>query len=392
VNVTYEALQNFKLIIWDDLGQAMGGLQDKDVGIFEQVYNNQIPLYFIGERLAASTANLTASVQSQWTDLIHLKPGTTQGGDGLVHITTDINHKVINGHFGLVYDFAYPAELDQTTQAGIDQVLLAQSGDTDVLVADENPVTAVRTVTQNFMVVNGSNDADSISERKRLFLNSVWWLLHKGDCGLTDLAVSQTAAPNPANTGNPLTYTVVVQRSGECEGTGVTVTDVLPPGVKFISADTPQGTWSEDSGVVTFHLGLLQEVLLQLTVVVEPLQPGQISNTVDIRGDVSEVNTSDNRSTLTLTVQGDPIPQAVNTSDVHLTMRLGPDGAPELDLDGQVGVSYAVEISTDLVTWTSGATVVGTGTPIRVSDLPKGAVRFYRVVRVGASSTALKSR
>jgi uncharacterized repeat protein (TIGR01451 family) len=380
VNVTWEALQNFKLIIWDDLGQVNGGLQDKDVSLFQQAYNVQLPMYFIGERLAASTTNLSASVRSQWTQLSHLKPASTQGGNGTVHVFTDSNHKVVNGRFGPVYDFAYPAEVDETSQTGTDQILLGQLGDADVLLADEDPATGERTVSQNFMVVNGSNDPDSISERQRLFWNAVWWLLRKPMCGLTDLAISQTATPNPANTGNQLTYTLVVQRSGECEGTGVTVTDVLPPNAKFVSADTPQGTWSEDNGVVTFHLGLLQEVLLQLTVVVEPLQPGQITNNIQIRGNESEVSLSNNSSSLTLDVQGNPIPQAMTNSQMNLGIRIASDGSPEIRFNGQNGVTYTLQTSSDLVNWTPWANIVGTGSPAAVSNLPKEAARFYRMV------------
>jgi uncharacterized repeat protein (TIGR01451 family) len=387
LNVTYDVLQNFKLIIWDDLRQTTGGLQDKDVSIFQQAYTAQIPIYFIGERLAASTTNLTAAVQPQWTQLIHLKPSSTQGGNGTVHILTDSNHKVINGRFGFVLDFAYPAEVDETSQAGTDQVLLGQSGDADVLLANEDPGTGLRTVTQNFMVVNGSNDSDSISERQRLFLNAVWWLLRKPSCDLSDLAIQQTAAPNPANTGNQLTYTLTVQRSGECEPTGVTVTDVLSPNVTFVSADTPQGTWSEDSGVVTFHLGLLQDTVLQLTVVVEPLQPGQITNNVQIRGNESDVNLNNNSSSLTLNVQGNPIPQAVTDAQLSLGIGITSDGSPEIRFNGQSGVTYTIQTSTDLTTWTPWANVIGAGTMSTLSNLPKDDVRFYRIVRpVGGSS------
>ena len=225
-SVTFEAVQNFKLIVWDDLGKAAGGLRDKDVDIFQRAYDAEIPVYLIGERLAASTSNLIAPVQTQWTRLVHLRPTTapTAAGNGTVNIITDGNHRVINGRFGFVENFAYPAQLDATTQTGTDQVLLGQSGDTDVLVAYEDQATGVRTVTQNVLALNGSNDAQSIVERKRLFQNAVWWLLRKPLCGLTDLLISQTASANPVRTGTQLAYTITVQRSGECEGTGVTVT------------------------------------------------------------------------------------------------------------------------------------------------------------------------
>ena len=119
-NVTFQVLQSFKLIIWDDLGQSANGLRNKDVDLFQQAYNAQIPIYFIGERLASSTANLTDPYRSEWTQLVHLQPATTQGGSGTVTIRTDVTHRVINGRFGYIVDFAYPAEVDATTMAGTD--------------------------------------------------------------------------------------------------------------------------------------------------------------------------------------------------------------------------------------------------------------------------------
>src|SRR5262249_24391880 len=159
VSVTFEAIKNFKLIIWDDLGQLAGGLRNKDVDVFQQAYDAQIPIYFIGERLASSTSNLTEPAQSQWTKLIHLQPSTTTGGNGTVTIITDSNHRVINGRFGFVADFAYPARVDQTSQTGSSQYLLGQSGNADVLIANEDTSTAERSVSQNVLMVNGSSDA-----------------------------------------------------------------------------------------------------------------------------------------------------------------------------------------------------------------------------------------
>src|SRR5262249_33214737 len=139
--------------------------------------------------------------------------------------------------------------------------------------------------------------------------------------------------------------------------TGVTVTDTLPQGVNFVSADTPQGTWSIANGVVTFHLGLLEEASLQLTVTVMPTQPGQIANTVRIRANEQEQSVSNNSSTVTSTVQGAALPQAVappsqaqpgvNLNGANLPVLaavIGDDGQVHLAVQGEVGASYRVEV------------------------------------------------
>ena len=184
----------------------------------------------------------------------------------------------------------------------------------------------------------------------------MWWLLRKPLCGLTDLVISESASQNPVQTGQPLTYTLTVQRSGECEGTGVTVTDVLPPGVTFVSAETPQGTWTEADGVVTFHLGALEEVFVQLSVTVTPTQPGSITNTVRVRGNESEQSLGNNSASLTLQVQG----RSITTQSLT---RLGPahgaialsrmtDGQLLIAVTSDLGLSWTLDTSEDLVHWT----------------------------------------
>ncbi|PYI88019.1 MAG: hypothetical protein DME26_04345, partial [Verrucomicrobia bacterium] len=133
--LTFQVLTNFSLVIWDDLGTTNQGLTDKEVNIFQRLYDVQIPLYFIGENVASSTLNLTPPYRSQWIGLTHLNPTGAKGGDGAVTIRLDSGHPVINGKFGLVDDFLYPATLDATTVTGLGEVLCGQSGEFDMLLA-----------------------------------------------------------------------------------------------------------------------------------------------------------------------------------------------------------------------------------------------------------------
>jgi uncharacterized repeat protein (TIGR01451 family) len=51
-----------------------------------------------------------------------------------------------------------------------------------------------------------------------------------------DLTVSVTDAPDPVAVGGTLTYTIVVHDAGAAPASNVVVTDVLAPGVTFVSA------------------------------------------------------------------------------------------------------------------------------------------------------------
>ena len=59
--LTYDALQTYDLVIWDDLGTQTDGLSGNDVTVFQQLHNAGTPLYLIGNDLArASGVNVPA--------------------------------------------------------------------------------------------------------------------------------------------------------------------------------------------------------------------------------------------------------------------------------------------------------------------------------------------
>ena len=71
-----------------------------------------------------------------------------------------------------------------------------------------------------------------------------------------DLALSKTDSPDPVIVGNNLTYTINVSNNGSINATGVVVTDTLPAGITFVSANSSQGSCSGTT-TVTCNLGTL---------------------------------------------------------------------------------------------------------------------------------------
>jgi uncharacterized repeat protein (TIGR01451 family) len=72
-----------------------------------------------------------------------------------------------------------------------------------------------------------------------------------------DMAMTQTAAPNPVLTSQNVTYTLSVTNLGPSAASSVTVTDALPAGFSFVSASASQGTCSNVGGLVTCSLGTI---------------------------------------------------------------------------------------------------------------------------------------
>ncbi|NUT31600.1 MAG: DUF11 domain-containing protein, partial [Hamadaea sp.] len=119
----------------------------------------------------------------------------------------------------------------------------------------------------------------------------------------TDLRITKTDTPDPVNAGQQLTYTVTVTNDGPNTATGVTVTDVLPAGVTFLSS-TPACT--NAAGTLTCELGQLlpgQSVPIVIQVgIPTAFPPGTISNTATVEGDQFDPVPGNNTATAVTTV------------------------------------------------------------------------------------------
>ena len=94
-----------------------------------------------------------------------------------------------------------------------------------------------------------------------------------------EVEVTMTDAPDPVAFGSNLTYTINVKNRGELVATGVTLTDMLPAGAVFVSANSTQGSCS-GTGPVTCAIGTLaSNQTAVVTLVVQPPAQRSITNT-----------------------------------------------------------------------------------------------------------------
>lgn len=80
--------------------------------------------------------------------------------------------------------------------------------------------------------------------------------------GDDEFTVTQVDAPDPVSSGNLVSYVVTVSAEDDLPGEdvdSVLLTDTLPDGSTFVSADPTQGTCSQSEGVVSCDLGELGE-------------------------------------------------------------------------------------------------------------------------------------
>jgi uncharacterized repeat protein (TIGR01451 family) len=125
-----------------------------------------------------------------------------------------------------------------------------------------------------------------------------------------DLAISQSAAPNPVVSGNRLTYTLTVANNGPQDATGVTVIDPLSSGLHFNGVSSSQGSCSRSTtapkdGTITCSLGgLASGASATVTISVTTTKPGTVTNTATVSANESDPNESNNTATTTTTVIG----------------------------------------------------------------------------------------
>ena len=124
---------------------------------------------------------------------------------------------------------------------------------------------------------------------------------------IADLLVTKTAAPNPATVGVPLTYTVTVTNLGpDAEpAAGITLVDLLPPSVAFVSSSLPP--MSATPGGLTYALGVLAAGASQsVTIVVVPKVPGMLFNQAVATGVGPDPDPSNNYAEVSVTVHQAP--------------------------------------------------------------------------------------
>jgi hypothetical protein len=388
-NASYDILSTFKLIIWADL--AGKGVLNQNAPLFQRAHGAGIPFYFIGERLASTTASLASTNQAIWTDLLQIKPGAGQSSGQIC--LSNVAHKVFEANWpeaGTCFAPPTPPEMAVTT--GARSQVMGRAGDADVLVFYPtqfgSDLGGPRRVTQNFRVAP-VEDSGSWAQREQVFTYAIGWLLRFG-CSSADLILSPVLPAEAiatgqtsviARTGTLLTNTFLLTRGGECPPEAVIVTNWLPANVWFESAEirTPsstQGRWYRQANAVIFDLGRVEQTPIEMEVVMTPLAPGTFTNQVCAGHNAYEFKREDNCAVLVAIVEGTaPLCRAP-----PLRILPAANGQYQLIFPAEASCTYIVESSVDFGQWQTYASLQRTENPTLTIDIPAAkATRFYRI-------------
>jgi len=133
---------------------------------------------------------------------------------------------------------------------------------------------------------------------------------------VADLSITKTVTDNTPDRNQQVTFTVVLSNAGPQDATGVTVTDLLPAGLNFVTSTQTQGSYVSGTGVWTV---------------------GTIANA--------------GSATLTITATTATIGAKTNTAEVTASNQFDPDSTPgnaptaEDDLDSEVVTPTVADLS-----------------------------------------------
>ena len=123
--------------------------------------------------------------------------------------------------------------------------------------------------------------------------------------GSADLALTQTVDNATPNLGDTVSFTLTLTNLGPDTATGVSVNDLLPPGLTFVSAAPSQGSYDSTTGI--WALGAVSTTSPQ-TLVIQALvsAPNEATNTATASStDQSDPNTANNTASATVTPEAD---------------------------------------------------------------------------------------
>lgn len=117
--------------------------------------------------------------------------------------------------------------------------------------------------------------------------------------GEANIAVTKADSIDPVPVNTNYNYDIEVTNFGPETATAVTLTDVLPGPLSFVSVFTDQGTCSESSGTVSCSIGtILSGNTVAVTIfVTAPGTAQTINNTVSIAASSTDSQTADNSAT-----------------------------------------------------------------------------------------------
>jgi uncharacterized repeat protein (TIGR01451 family)/CSLREA domain-containing protein len=118
-----------------------------------------------------------------------------------------------------------------------------------------------------------------------------------------DLQINKTVNKTSVIVGETFTYTVTLTNNGLDDATGISISDIAPPGISFGQVTASAGSYDSSTGRWTIN-SLSNGSHAILTIVATATQAGAITNTASVTAsNVPDPNLNNNTSSVTITIQ-----------------------------------------------------------------------------------------
>ncbi|MBI3412149.1 MAG: DUF11 domain-containing protein [Planctomycetes bacterium] len=123
----------------------------------------------------------------------------------------------------------------------------------------------------------------------------------------TDLAVTGNG-PATSFEGSNVTYTYTVTNNGPTDASAAVLANTLGANLKFVSATTSQGSFSQSGSVVTFSLGtIVNGGAATVTVTAQSTEDGNVTDSSSVTSGANDPNIANNSASVTTAVSEPPI-------------------------------------------------------------------------------------
>jgi uncharacterized repeat protein (TIGR01451 family) len=170
-----------------------------------------------------------------------------------------------------------------------------------------------------------SRDSGDITQGWRINFTTAVPVCCTGATPVADLALGMQAAPSLVNVGSNIVFTLNLTNLGPETASNVTLSNTLPVGMNFLSANTSQGTATNISALVTFAPGTMTNgARATLTITAVASTGGAKTNTATVASAALDPQPANNSAKAGVVVNAFPTISPIANATTNEDFNLGP--------------------------------------------------------------------
>jgi uncharacterized repeat protein (TIGR01451 family) len=170
-----------------------------------------------------------------------------------------------------------------------------------------------------------SRDSGDITQGWRIHFTTAVPDCCTGFTPVADLALGMEAAPTLVNVGSNIVFTLNLTNLGPETASSVVLTNTLPAGMSFLSANTTQGTATNSAHLVTGTLGTMTNgARATLTITATALTAGAKTNSATVASSAFDLQTANDSANVGIVVNAFPIISPIANASTNEDFNLGP--------------------------------------------------------------------